>query len=138
MSRTPTAPAVGHRLAARQPGGSTTRPRNVAGASPSAGRQPTGVVTMPMPYVLPTGSLTIGRSCGPDHETGLCEEGFRRTVRGLPDRIAQDHGSDGRSGGSDLFPDAGDVTAGEPDRFDEPTGLAARLAGHVPEHGPTA
>jgi hypothetical protein len=32
---------------------------------PRAGRQPTGVVTIPTQYVSPRGSLTMGRSCGP-------------------------------------------------------------------------
>jgi len=72
-----------------------------------------------------------------DQEAGVRDEGFGRTVSGLADRIAQDYRRDRRPGGRDPFPNSGDVTAREPDRFDEPAGLAAGLAENVLEHGLT-
>jgi hypothetical protein len=77
---------------------STTRPRSVAGARPKAGRQPTGVVTIPTQNVSPRGSLTIGLSCGPIRKpvsvtravpspTGVCRMASPRTTAATVDPV---------------------------------------------------
>ena len=100
---------------------STTRPAIGAGSSPSAARQPTGVVTMPTANVSPVGSLVTGRSWGPMRNPRSARTGTARgPAGGLDDRIAEHDHRDGGAGGCDALAPVGDGAAGIPDRGDGP------------------
>ena len=90
--------AAGRRLAAMPAASPQPDPAESPGASPRAGRQPTGVVTIPTQNVSPWGSLTIGRSCGPMRKplsatravpspTGVCRMGSPRTTAATVDPV---------------------------------------------------